>query len=267
MMTLSKPVPKVNGSLIEGNDSDYDDWLGQINERDVPHVSLDQFYNPLENSGPPVVIEDEVNEELFPYLNLDNNPYRVDDFLCSANEKQETGVMKVDVRLRRSTRTLTRPSRGGAAKRRPLVALVKIAGQTALTLFDSGCTLECLSPGFARVANIKVHQLAEQHSPQLGTIGSRANFNYGTIVSTEYSNVKDDTYFDIVNIDRYDAIVGTYFMRKHGIQLDFGTDQILIRGRPAPALSVGEDSAELKRRSAMRREMKSRDYQRKDNPN
>ncbi|KAF9265161.1 hypothetical protein L218DRAFT_810306, partial [Marasmius fiardii PR-910] len=81
--------------------------------------------------------------------------------------------------------------------------LLEIGGKTALTLFDSGCTLECLSPGFARLANVKVH-----HSLQLGTVGSKAKFNYGTIVDTSYASIDDQTYFDIVNIDHYDAIVG-----------------------------------------------------------
>ncbi|KAF9253972.1 hypothetical protein L218DRAFT_887465 [Marasmius fiardii PR-910] len=162
---------------------------------------------------------------------------------------------------------MTRPTRGGAAEQRPLVTLIEIGGQTALTLFDSGCTLECLSPGFARLANVKVHQLAEQHSLQLGTVGSRAKFNYGTIVETSYANIKSQTYFDIINIDRYDAIVGTYFMCKHGIQLDFENDRILVKGKVMTSLSVGEDAAELKRRSAMRRELRSKDFHRKDNPN
>ncbi|KAJ8087820.1 hypothetical protein PM082_006670 [Marasmius tenuissimus] len=255
------------GGYINGDESESEDWLGSIPEVTTEHTTLDDFYNPLLGSGPPVMIEDNVEEECFPTLDLNNNDYKVDDQLYSIENNGNSSVMKVDMRLRRSTRTLTRPSRGSATERRPLVALVKIAGQTALTLFDSGCTLECLSPGFARVANIKVHQLAEQHSLQLGTIGSRAKFNYGTVVNTEYSTVQNDTYFDIVNIDRYDAIIGTYYMRKHGIQLDFEHDQILIRGKPAPTLSVGEDSAELKRRSAMRRELRSNEFQRKDNPN
>ncbi|KAF8236147.1 hypothetical protein L208DRAFT_1253068, partial [Tricholoma matsutake] len=33
-------------------------------------------------------------------------------------------------------------------------------------------------------------------------------------------------YFDVINIDQYDAIVGTVFMRKHGIMLDFEQDKL-----------------------------------------
>ncbi|KAL0061977.1 hypothetical protein AAF712_011187, partial [Marasmius tenuissimus] len=87
---------------------------------------------------------------------------------------------------------------------------------------------------------MKVHQLAKQHSLQLGTIGSRAKINYGTIVETAYDQIKEKTYFDVVNIDHYDAIVGTYFMHKNGISLDFGDDTIRVKGKPSSTLSVGE---------------------------
>ena len=58
----------------------------------------------------------------------------------------------------------------------------------------------------------------------------------------------------IINIDRYDAIVGTHYMCKHGIVLDFEKGQVLIQGKPAPILSVGEDHAEFLRCSSMRRD-------------
>ncbi|KAF9254412.1 hypothetical protein L218DRAFT_796356, partial [Marasmius fiardii PR-910] len=85
--------------------------------------------------------------------------------------------------------------------------------------------------------------LTEQHSLQLGTVGSKAKFNYGTIVDTSYASIDDQPYFDIINIDRYNAIVGTYFMCKHGIQLDFKNDCILVDGKVTTSLSVGEDAA------------------------
>ena len=35
-------------------------------------------------------------------------------------------------------------------------------------------------------------------------------------------------YFDVVNLDRYDAIIGTQGMRKLGITLDFESDHIQV---------------------------------------
>ncbi|KAJ3833718.1 hypothetical protein F5878DRAFT_546064, partial [Lentinula raphanica] len=58
--------------------------------------------------------------------------------------------------------------------------LMNIGGQVALLMFDSGSSLEALTPMFTQVAKHKVFELTQQHSLQLGTIGSRAKFNYGT---------------------------------------------------------------------------------------
>jgi hypothetical protein len=149
-------------------------------------------------------------------------------------------------------------------ERKPLTAILNIGGVEAFTLFDSGCTIEALNPNFVRVAKIKIHQLAQQHSLQLGTIGSKAKFNFGTNAPVVYNNVKDNVYFDVVNIDRYDAIVGTHFMRKHGIQLDFENNNILVKGKIASSLSIGEDAAQFARRMAMRRDAQSQNFQRKE---
>jgi hypothetical protein len=149
-------------------------------------------------------------------------------------------------------------------QRRPLTATVTIGGVEAFTLFDSGCTIEAMSPAFARLANIKVHQLADQHSLQLGTVGSKAKFNFGTSSKTSYGGIEDNVYYDIINIDRYDAILGTSFMRKHGIQLDFEKDAILVRNNVAPSLTGGEDSEEFSRRTAMKREGLNKTFRRKE---
>ena len=73
-------------------------------------------------------------------------------------------------------------------------------------------------------------------------------------MKTSYGGIVDDVYFDIVNIDRYNAIVGMHYMCKHGVVLDFEKGQVLIQGKPAPILSVREDHAEFLRCSSMRRD-------------
>jgi len=44
----------------------------------------------------------------------------------------------------------------------------------------------------------------------------------------------------VVNIDRFDVIIGMGFMRKFGIMLEPKHDSILINGVPAPTFSEGE---------------------------
>jgi len=154
----------------------------------------------------------------------------------------------------KSKRTGTRPTRT-AQENRCLAAFVEIQGVRAFVLFDSGSTADAISPEFAQVSHLKVFQLENPVSLQLGTKGSRSKINYGCISQYRLDGGKDFTvtgkdYFDIANIDRYDAIMGTVFMRKHGIALDFEHDVIRVRGKPIPTLTEGEEVGELARRYA-----------------
>ena len=60
------------------------------------------------------------------------------------------------------------------------VAMVKVNGQEAIVLLDSGCTTDAISPEMVRVADLKVYELTEQVPIQLGTRGSQSKINYGT---------------------------------------------------------------------------------------
>jgi hypothetical protein len=59
-------------------------------------------------------------------------------------------------------------------------------------------------------------------------------------------------YFDIVNIDRYDVTLGTVFMRKHGIVLDFKRNQVRIGDKELLTLREDTDEYLQIRRQAMR---------------
>jgi len=51
------------------------------------------------------------------------------------------------------------------------VIMVKINGQEAIVLLDSGCTTEAISPEMVQIVGLKAHQLTEQIPIQLGTKG------------------------------------------------------------------------------------------------
>ena len=54
-------------------------------------------------------------------------------------------------------------------------------------------------------------------------------------------HVNTSHYFNIVNINRYDVVLGTIFMRKHRIVLDFELDQIRHHEQVLPVLGKGTD--------------------------
>ncbi|KAF8224849.1 hypothetical protein L208DRAFT_1308881 [Tricholoma matsutake] len=101
----------------------------------------------------------------------------------------------------------------------------------AYILLNSSCTTDSISPEFAMSANLKAHELEEPVPLQLGTVGSCLKINFGLFTNFEISGVVNTHYFDVVNINRYDAILGTMFMRKHSIVLDFERDKVCIKGK------------------------------------
>jgi hypothetical protein len=68
----------------------------------------------------------------------------------------------------------------------------------------------------------------------------------------KFGSLSSEEYFDVVNLDRFDAIMGTKYMRKHGISLDFEHNVIRIKGQKALTLSAMQETAEVERRNAAR---------------
>ncbi|KAF9257902.1 hypothetical protein L218DRAFT_814171, partial [Marasmius fiardii PR-910] len=124
---------------------------------------------------------------------------------------------------------------------RCLSAFIEIGNIKAFTLFDSGSTADAISPDLARHAKIRVFQLENPVTLQLGTKGSRSKINHGCQTNYTFNasdtKIKSRSYFDVANVDRYDAVVGTVFMRKHGISLNFDDNTIRIKQKIVPSLS------------------------------
>lgn len=129
-----------------------------------------------------------------------------------------------------------------------LTFFMKVNGLDALVLLDSGSTGDSMSPEFARVAGVRAFELENPAILQLGCVGSRSRINYGAQVLITFGEITSDTYLDIVNLDRYDLVLGTPFMRRLGVQMDFKTNSIIVQGTRYPALSPAEEDAGANRR-------------------
>ena len=82
------------------------------------------------------------------------------------------------------------------------------------------------------------------HLLQLGTVGSRATMNYGADIRLEASGISNDTYVDITNFGHYDMIIGTPFMHRNKVVLDFKNKQVIVNGTPTPAVKVLLDNSD-----------------------
>ncbi|KAJ7575928.1 hypothetical protein C8J56DRAFT_1062793 [Mycena floridula] len=127
---------------------------------------------------------------------------------------------------------------------------IHVSGQKiAYTLCDSGSTTDALSLDFTKVAKIKAHELENPVNVALGTVGSKLKINYGTYASVKYGPIHSREYWDILNIDHYDAIVGSVFMCEHHMSLDFEYDVIHIKGKAYPAMNLSDEINENVRQS------------------
>ena len=148
---------------------------------------------------------------------------------------------------------IERPRRGKAHES-CLAAFVAINGMEAFTLFDSGSSVDTISPDFAQVSDTRIHTLDKPVPLQLGTVGSRASINYRTRTSVEIGGKKVEKYYlDVVNIDWYDAILGAPFMREFGIRLDFMSNSIVVGETAVEALLPEEEATLLKGRGSYRK--------------
>ena len=102
-----------------------------------------------------------------------------------------------------------------------LVGYWEINSVKAHCLLDSGSEGVLLSPEFTRATGIKTFALEKPIALQLACIGSRSMINYGTHVTIKIGRKVVEEYFDIANVEHYNMILGTPFLRKIGIFLDF----------------------------------------------
>ena len=121
-----------------------------------------------------------------------------------------------------------------------MVVLVKINGLEAYALLDPDSTTVLVMHDFVHMAKLEVMQLENPVPLQLGMVGSCSMINFGTKTRLELGPINDhDTYLDAINIDRYNMIVGTPFMHKHGLMLNFADDTLSTKGEIIKTLTSG----------------------------
>ena len=62
-------------------------------------------------------------------------------------------------------------------------------------------------------------------------MGSKSIINYGTNTTIKINGEESKEYFDVVNVDYYDAILGTLLLKKFKVAIDFTKDWLKIEGK------------------------------------
>ncbi|CAD6892479.1 unnamed protein product [Tilletia caries] len=120
----------------------------------------------------------------------------------------------------------------------PIVATVYIHGHPAKTLFDSGSTADIISGSFVDLHKISSFKLKEPSPLQLAITGSRGKINRACLAKVTHGACQQQgRYFDILSIDRYDAILGTSYLKDYGAMLDISTNDIIYKIHPGKTIS------------------------------
>jgi Retroviral aspartyl protease len=105
----------------------------------------------------------------------------------------------------------------------------EINGTHAHCLIDSGSEGIMISPEFTRMTGMKTFMLEQPIALQLACIGSRSTINYGTHAIIKFGDHDIEEYFDIMNVEYYNTILGTPFLQRMGVSLDFnGPGRIMM---------------------------------------
>ena len=110
-----------------------------------------------------------------------------------------------------------------------------------------------ISPNLIRAAKNKLFLLDKPIGIQLAVTGSKSVINYSANTTIKYEGRELKEYFNIINIDYYNAILGTPFLRKHKVMIDFMNNCLRLKDKiicnQANEYKVGEGNPQKNKKS------------------
>jgi hypothetical protein len=98
---------------------------------------------------------------------------------------------------------------------------MRINGHKAHVLLDGGSTIDMISTNFALIHKLDLFQLKKPVKLQMATSGSRSVINFGAKAEIECGDFSQTHYFDMVNLDRYQVVLGTPFLKQLNVILNY----------------------------------------------
>jgi hypothetical protein len=95
---------------------------------------------------------------------------------------------------------------------KPIVIVTSVNGHHVRALVDTSSLADFMSTTLADQLKVEKVQLEKPLPVQLAIQGSRTKANWGAFVDFAYQKIKSKRYFDVINLDGYDLILGTPFL-------------------------------------------------------
>lgn len=130
----------------------------------------------------------------------------------------------------------------------PVVVTVHVKGQPAQALIDTSSLADFMLLTLAEQLCVKWLPLEKPLTIQLAVQGSRLKLNFGTKVRFQYQGTDYDRYFDVINLQSYDLILGTPFLFQHQVLVGLNS-LCMILGSKMPLTMKGPQVSVLESRA------------------
>ncbi len=98
---------------------------------------------------------------------------------------------------------------------------IRIGEIKAHVLLDCSSTLDMVSANYATMSKLDMFQLKKPVRLQMATSGSCTTIQFGARAEIRFGEICQKRYFDIINLDRYNAILGIPFLKDNEVLMNF----------------------------------------------
>jgi hypothetical protein len=134
-------------------------------------------------------------------------------------------------------------------------AVLKVNGVDAFICFDLGSELNTISPDFARAVGIKPTAKDASIKVRLAMKGSTSTTSYEVEVNIDLGEATLEHPLEVLNLDRWDVILGSYFCECYNVRINYEKKVIHIGNITIKTLSKDEEASTSRNHRARKSSM------------
>ena len=131
---------------------------------------------------------------------------------------------------------------------KPIVIVAHVNGQPVQALIDTGSLADFVSLMLVEQLQLEHVMLEKLLTIQLAVQGLRSKVNFGMKVHFQYQGMDYTHYFDVINLQTYDMILGTPFLYQRQVMVGLNSPRVAL-GSKVPLEMRGTQVSVLKLRA------------------
>jgi len=131
---------------------------------------------------------------------------------------------------------------------KPIVVVAHVNGQPVRALIDTGSLADFVSLTLVEQLQLERVMLEKPLTIQLAVQGSRSKVNFGVKARFQYQGTDYKQYFDVINLQSYDMILGTPFLYQHRVLVGLNSPRVVL-GSKEPLEMKGTQVSVLESRA------------------